>query len=191
MFFFTADQHFDHDNIIRHCNRPFKSVHMMNLELIDAWNKVVRGKDVVVICGDFAWEKNPQRVVSEYSSKLNGNLIFIKGNHDYWWTGPSRHIYRNKVAGIKVFCCHYPMRSWVHGYNLHGHCHGTLPPWKNQLDVGVDNARTLVGSYRPLSIVEVDLIIQRQNKEIAHAGVVDYHAGETENLTRVLLEHNP
>jgi len=45
--------------------------------IIDNWNSVV-GKDDTVLClGDFAFNG-----VSDYIEKLNGNIIFILGNHD-------------------------------------------------------------------------------------------------------------
>jgi len=34
MIFFTADLHFGHENIIKHCNRPFKSADEMDAMLI-------------------------------------------------------------------------------------------------------------------------------------------------------------
>jgi calcineurin-like phosphoesterase family protein len=191
MFWFTADTHFDHDNIMRHCSRPFTHVNYMNEYLIEQWNKVVAPGDVVVIAGDFAWANKGSHSYVEkmFTSQLNGSKIFLKGNHDHWWKGEIRHIYRKNVCGLTLHVCHYPFRSWIHGYNLHGHSHGTLEPWFNQLDVGVDNAKKLVGEYRPLSIVEVDTIIQTQNGRIKHANM-DYHQIDAASPAVILPEHN-
>lgn len=162
----------------------------MNLYLLEQWNKVVKPNDVIVIAGDFAWSTKQEEVESRFISKLNGNKIFLKGNHDHWWKGERRHIYKRKVGGLKFMVCHYPFRSWIHGYNLHGHCHGTLPPWRNQLDVGVDNAKLLVGEYRPLSWIEAAELIEQHNKEIINESR-DYHAGQTDNPSLLVSQPEP
>ena len=49
MIFFTADLHFGHENIIKHCNRPFKSAGEMGAMLIRNWNSTVAPDDEVYI----------------------------------------------------------------------------------------------------------------------------------------------
>lgn len=39
--FLISDTHFDHENIIKYCSRPFKSKDEMNKTIIDNWNSVV------------------------------------------------------------------------------------------------------------------------------------------------------
>ena len=38
MTFFTSDQHLGHKNIIRLCNRPFKTLEEMKNVLVERWN---------------------------------------------------------------------------------------------------------------------------------------------------------
>src|SRR5574344_1354629 len=49
--FFTSDTHFNHANIIRFCNRPFKDVNQMNEVLIENWNRVISQGETVFHLG--------------------------------------------------------------------------------------------------------------------------------------------
>jgi calcineurin-like phosphoesterase family protein len=79
-----------HSNIIRYCKRPFKDVQEMNEVLITNWNHRVKDDDVVFHNGDFCFKnsaggKEGEGMVHKstyWTSKLNGTIIFIKGNHD-------------------------------------------------------------------------------------------------------------
>lgn len=164
-WWFSGDQHFDHSNIIKFEPNRYKiwqTVEEMNQGLIDNWNSVVHGSDIVVVAGDFTLHHDPELVRFRFTQYLRGNIIFIKGNHDYWLKD-GRYIYHHTVEGQFIAVCHYPMRSWknsIHGsWNLHGHTHSSMEPLKNQLDVGVDNAFKLVGEHRPLSFDEVKRFI--------------------------------
>ena len=78
--FFTSDTHFNHANIIKFCNRPFKDVEQMNEVMIANWNSVIGKDDTVFHLGDFClggaaeWTKILDR--------LNGKIYLIMGNHD-------------------------------------------------------------------------------------------------------------
>jgi calcineurin-like phosphoesterase family protein len=80
MIFFTADDHFYHQNVIKYCNRPFSSVEEMNEELIKRWNERVKPEDTVYHLGDFALA---HRAVTVFAPRLNGHKHLIMGNHDH------------------------------------------------------------------------------------------------------------
>lgn len=49
---FTSDTHFGHENIIRFCNRPFRSAEEINAELIRRWREVVPQEGIVFVDKD-------------------------------------------------------------------------------------------------------------------------------------------
>ena len=57
-------------------------------KIINDWNLNVNQEDTVLVLGDTSWGINLQEAKSDLDiiHKLPGEKIFIKGNHDYWWT---------------------------------------------------------------------------------------------------------
>lgn len=160
MYFFIADEHFGHFNIIRYCNRPFDSVEEMNEELIKRYNSVVDKNDVVIHAGDFTLEK--KEVAYKYQKRLSGTHIFLKGSHDYWLRGIRCHeIWEKTIDGIYVVVCHYAMRVWAkshyNSYQLYGHSHGKLESIGKQWDVGVDN-----NDFYPVSFDQIKEIMKNR-----------------------------
>jgi calcineurin-like phosphoesterase family protein len=99
-FFFTADEHYGHANIIRYCNRPFTSVDQMDAEIIQRHNEIVGLKDVVIHAGDFTLSKKPP--AENYIRQLNGTHIFLKGSHDYWLKKSATVIWEKEIEGFYV-----------------------------------------------------------------------------------------
>lgn len=130
-----------------------KAAHIKSLK-----DHIVEKADYVIHVGDFCFKKSAEY----YIKRLNGNHIFIKGNHDRWLKRPSREIWSKKINDQKIVFCHYPMRrwpGWFYGsWNLHGDSHGKLKPILNQYDVGVDN-----NNFYPIPFDEMIIIIRDQN----------------------------
>lgn len=111
MWFFSADWHLGHSNIIKYCKRPFlsheeegllsmadrgvipaKELHIsqestirMTDTIIDSTNAVVGPDDSLVIIGDFCWTPRNDRfaVAEKFRNRINcKNLYLIWGNHD-------------------------------------------------------------------------------------------------------------
>ena len=152
---FTADLHFGHESIIRHCNRPFKTIEEHDTALITNWNSCIHKKDTTYVLGDFAMpKKNPNvpsiKTYRRYFHALNGKKILIKGNHDkmsqdfYDLFTAVYDIREIKMKHKKVVLMHFPLQSWngmCHGWwHLFGHTHGRLPvhDWELKMDIGVD-----------------------------------------------------
>ena len=58
MIYFTSDWHLGHANIIKYCERPFKSVSDMDRILIQNYNEIVDQDDTVYFLGDFCFHKD-------------------------------------------------------------------------------------------------------------------------------------
>ncbi len=79
--FVIGDTHFLHANIIKYQDRP----HDHNTLMIENWNRVVGKDDMVIHLGDLvAGMKGRYELLKKIVSKLNGNRILIRGNHDHF-----------------------------------------------------------------------------------------------------------
>ena len=177
--FFTSDTHFNHANIIKFCNRPFKDVEQMNDVMIANWNSVIGKDDTVFHLGDFClggaaeWTKILDR--------LNGKIYLIMVNHDLknirqGFISRFEHVamqMRIEIGKKRIYLCHYPFLCFEGVYKddvwqLFGHVHtrrsnsgidaGRLQYlYPTQYDVGVDN-----NNFTPVSFGQVKRIIDKQ-----------------------------
>lgn len=80
-YWWTSDYHLSHYNIIKYCDRPFNKIEKMNEVIIDRYNEKVKNEDIVFFLGDFIF-KSKRKFYYEIEKKMNGKVIFLKGNHD-------------------------------------------------------------------------------------------------------------
>jgi calcineurin-like phosphoesterase family protein len=135
--YFTSDTHFDHTNIIKYCDRPFKDKDHMNEIMIENWNKTISNNDNVFHLGDFCWGGRGEWI--HFLSRLNGQKILIQGNHDRDKDIPN-HLFDQIYQGFvnievkdekpqRITLCHYAMLSWLQSHkgawNLFGHWHSS------------------------------------------------------------------
>ena len=171
---FTADQHFGHENIIRYCNRPFSDIEEMDKALIARWNEVVKPTHTVFHLGDFTLGDYDQ--AAEYLSELNGHIYMLKNDwhHDKRWLRqaevysdlrsrddfitliPPLFVLEVPSLGkdgypLAITLCHYPLAEWDRkhygAWHLYGHSHGNYQTGDFAIDVGVD-----VMIYFPVSL---------------------------------------
>lgn len=173
--YFSSDWHLDHKNVIKYDNRPFKSVDEMNETIIVNYNNIVKPEDDFYFLGDFSFNV---KKMENHLSRLNGNLFFIKGNHD-----GKEHINLYKKYGIflgeqkeikvnnqSIILNHYSMKVWNkshHGtWHLYGHSHGSLPDDKNSLSF---DAGCMLFDYKPIEFEQVQKIMSKKEfKPIDH-----------------------
>lgn len=176
--FFSSDHHWQHDNIRRHCNRPWKTIQEHDEALIQRWNTIVGRGDITYYMGDFAMIPKQEngtprmKLYRRLRMRLNGKIIIAGlGNHDqmsqdvYACFSEVHKILERKINGYSFTMCHYPLLSWNRSHwnykqqndikncsiMLHGHCHNRLNrdnPFR--IDVGVDG-----WNYTPISIEEL------------------------------------
>lgn len=94
---FTADTHFGHANIIKYCNRPFKTVEEMDEEIISEWQHKVEPDDIIYFLGDLTLDRNLDRVWKKYLKRLTGNIRIALGNHDKALV-KLRNYYRDQIG---------------------------------------------------------------------------------------------
>jgi calcineurin-like phosphoesterase family protein len=157
MIYFSADHHFNHENVIKLSNRPFNNVEQMNNELIILWNSVVKPEDLVFYLGDFGFGRKES--LKEICTKLNGHKILVRGNHDKRHnTSALRFIgFEDTFESIqlgKILLTHKPLIDIEKGIlNVHGHIHNAKVSLinnyktKNHICVSVECT-----SYKPISI---------------------------------------
>lgn len=165
---FTADTHFNHENIIEYSSRPFPGLYQMTDKIIDNWNYRVLPGDTIYHLGDFAlsWGKKHAEVIDRLLARLNGQKFLVKGNHDRdevtknprWVQVKDYHEIKVDLGDVhkqRIVMSHYAMRTWnqMHrgAWMLHGHSHGSLEDIGGKtLDVGVD-----CYDFHPVSLGEV------------------------------------
>ena len=177
MGFFTADLHLGHENVIRHCNRPFKNADVMDDASTENWNKRVCENDTVYILGDLIFRTN--HLPEDYLYRLKGHKHLIIGNHDYSWlkklpsgellSTPATEAFEsiNHMKVIKqnrliITLCHYPMMTWqaagrgglmVFGY-IHNNTNAAYWPLirasPHMLNAGVD-----LNDFQPVPLEEL------------------------------------
>lgn len=194
MDFFCADTHFNHANIIKYCNRPFKDAEEMDSVLIENINSVVKSNDTLWFLGDFCFgSREPRaflRKATHYRELIKcKNMILVWGNHDpkvysrrkddKWLVQGFRELFiedytqvETIIGGKSFTFSHYAMRVWNkmhHGsMHLYGHSHNSLPDDPNSLsfDCGVD-----CHNFKPISYDEVLVIMSKKKfKPIDHHG---------------------
>ena len=51
------------------------------------WNNLITDEDIVIVAGDISWAMylEDAKPDFEFIRTLKGKIVFIRGNHDYWW----------------------------------------------------------------------------------------------------------
>ena len=57
-------------------------------KIVEDWRSKVTKDDIVLIAGDISWAMKLEDAICDIKEidKLPGKKIFVRGNHDYWWS---------------------------------------------------------------------------------------------------------
>lgn len=166
----------------RRFNVSKESVKRMNDYLIENINATVGVNDVLWHLGDFCFDVHSYQKFRDAIKCKTVNHVW--GNHDdYQIKNAFNATHDLKMItwdNQQIVLCHYAMAIWNKSHHkvwhLYGHSHSGAEeklelafPGRRSMDVGVDNAIKLLGSYRPFSFKEVrKILIQKSGCAIDH-----------------------
>jgi calcineurin-like phosphoesterase family protein len=156
LVYLVADTHFDHDNIIKYCNRPFNDVQEMNSVILGNWNQTVGPEDTVYHLGDWSHGRG-SRPPSYWRGRLRGRILSVQGDHDERTRGEHFRGYRVlRYGGHSFLLVHDPDKTpfeWQ-GWVIHGHKHNNQMqyyPFINGERKTINVSVELIG-YKPISM---------------------------------------
>ena len=131
----TSDTHFGHTGVCRFTHpdditkklRPWDTAEEMDEAMVKAWNDRVRPSDKVYHLGDVVMNRKALPILS----RLNGDKVLIRGNHDIFKDEDYAPYFRSLRAYHVVdgmILSHIPIHSdslGRFGANIHGHLHAT------------------------------------------------------------------
>jgi calcineurin-like phosphoesterase family protein len=130
--FLTSDTHFGHAGVCRFTEaegvtkiRPWTDPDEMDEEMIKRWNDTVRPNDKVYHLGDVVINRKSLKTLS----RLNGDKVLIRGNHDIFRDDEYRMYFRELRAYHVMngmILSHIPLHEASlgrFGVNIHGHLH--------------------------------------------------------------------
>jgi len=161
-YFFVADEHYGHENIVKKYGRDcFSSIEEHDETLIMNHNKIVEKSDITIHAGDFTLLHNKEKIYKNYINRLKGNHIFLRGSHDYWLPKTHQSIWEKEFKDPDAFIvvCHYAMRHWArshyNSYQVYGHAHNGLPTEGKQWCISINT-----NLYYPYSLDQIIGIIK-------------------------------
>jgi calcineurin-like phosphoesterase family protein len=142
--FLTSDTHFGHAGVCRFTEadgvtkiRPWTDPDEMDEEMIKRWNATVRPNDKVYHLGDVVINRKSLKTLS----RLNGDKVLIRGNHDIFRDDEYR-VYFRELRAYHVMngmiLSHIPLHEASlgrFGVNIHGHLHSNRVKKARGIDV--------------------------------------------------------
>jgi calcineurin-like phosphoesterase family protein len=161
--FLVSDTHFGHAGVCKFTRddgtklRPWDNPDEMDEEMIKRWNETVRPNDKVYHLGDVVINRKALKTLS----RLNGDKVLIKGNHDIFRLEEYTEYFRD-VRGYHVMngmiLSHIPVHEESlgrFGTNIHGHLHYNRVKKDEVIDPRYHCVCVEHTDYRPILFEEV------------------------------------
>ena len=86
------------------------------------WKRLIGENDTVILPGDFSWGLKMEETLNDFAflEKLPGKKIFIKGNHDLWWSTVKKIRTFWEQNGFKSFDLVFNSSLVAEGYAIAG-----------------------------------------------------------------------
>ena len=181
--FLVSDTHFGHAGVCRFMRndgvtklRPWDDPEEMDEFMVRAWNERVRPNDKVYHLGDVVINRRALTTLS----RLNGDKVLIRGNHDIFRDDEYRKYFRELRAYHVMngmILSHIPIHVESlsrFGTNIHGHLHANRVMYHDPLD---GFAEKLDPRYHCVCVEQTDFapilfedVIKRITAEGGHIG---------------------
>ena len=162
--FLVSDTHFGHLGVCRFTRsdgvtklRPWDNAEEMDEFMIKAWNERVGPKDKVYHLGDVVINRRALPTLS----RLNGDKVLIRGNHDIFRDEEYREHFRELRAYHVVegmIFSHIPIHEESlgrFGVNVHGHLHANRVMKNGEVDVRYHNVCVETTDFAPILFEDV------------------------------------
>lgn len=145
----------------------------MNATILNNLEHKVKQGDTLYFLGDLSFKKDTALMFFKKFTDIE--IHFITGNHDHTYVIKLAEKYCDSISRLKeiqiedqsITLCHYAMREWnkskYNAWQLHGHSHGTLDPFRYQYDIGIDN-----NNFYPVSYQELIEIMNAKKNNVNH-----------------------
>ena len=176
--FLTSDTHFGHTGVCHFTNkdgskmRPWTDPDEMDEEMVKRWNETVRPNDKVYHLGDVVIYRKSLKTLS----RLNGDKVLIRGNHDIFRDEEYREHFRELRAYHVMngmILSHIPIHSdslGRFGTNIHGHLHANrvMKMWIRgpEIDTRYQCVCVEQTDFRPILFEDVIKRIKEEGGEV-------------------------
>jgi len=177
--FLVSDTHFGHAGVCRFTHegtdvkiRPWTDPAEMDEEMVKRWNETVRPNDKVYHLGDVVINRKALSIMS----RLNGDKVLIRGNHDIFRDDEYRQYFRELRAYHVLngmILSHIPIHEQSlgrFGTNIHGHLHtNRVMEWngyRNIIDTRYHCVCVEQTDFRPILFEDVIKRIKDEGGEV-------------------------